>query len=133
MLGLYGAPADKDGPLLVYNIRWRPSDESLLVQLRWGPGSGRLVLLDRSASEVWDVPTKTWRATTVLVSPDSRWAALDQSWASGDEQMIEFIKLDDPAVALLAKPDERPSERSPALGLPPGTALDIAQAWKIPG
>ncbi|MCH8297692.1 MAG: hypothetical protein IH873_06470 [Chloroflexi bacterium] len=97
LVGLYSAQTGTR--CWIADFVWRPDEKGIVVER---PGCG-LVLLTEDAKLVFDVAMGVF-TRSLYVSPDSRWAALDDG--PGDrlnprlDRRIEFISLEDPNIRL---------------------------------
>lgn len=101
LLGLYSAQTDPT--CYVHDFVWLPDEKGIVVEPAGCGAIGHLVLLTQDARVVFDVTTRGIKGF-LSVSPDSRWAALDDG--PGDllnpriNRRIEFISLEDPSIRL---------------------------------
>lgn len=101
IVGLYSAQTD---PMCyIHDFTWRADEKGIVLEPAGCGGIGRLVLLDEEASVVFDVTTRGIKGA-LYVSPDSKWAALDDGPGNRDNprpnRRIEFISLEDPDIRL---------------------------------
>ena len=101
LVGLYRA--QNDPRCYIHDFVWLPDESGIVVEPAGCGAIGHLVLLTEDAKVFFDVTTRGIKRV-LYVSPDSRWAALDDGPGNQlnprVDRRIEFISLEDPDIRL---------------------------------
>ena len=97
LVGLYSAQTHPR--CYVHDFVWLPDEKGIVVEPAACGAIGHLVLLTEDAKVVFEVTTRGIKGI-LYVSPDSRWAALDDGPFAGPSRRIEFISLENPDMRL---------------------------------